>query len=300
MDISGETPMPPLAGPRRWSDLSARVVSAAVLAAVAIITARSGGNLFVLVWYVAGFAIHWEWQRLTGGARLGGRLAAGGIVLLVCAYIVQSDEMSWVWFVRQSNKLYWAVIVLGAGAGLMGLLAGRGKRVWAASGMLYAGMLVISVTSLRESFPFGARAIIWLFATVWATDCFAYFGGRLIGGPKLWPQISPSKTWSGTVSGILFGGVTGTLVSIRDLPEPHQILPILILSFAAAALSQAGDAFESGVKRHFGTKDSSNLIPGHGGFMDRLDGFIAAAVFAFAVGVVRNGPSVAGGLFYWA
>ena len=287
MEISGERPSPPL-GPRRWGDLSKRVVSAVVLAAIAITTAREGGNLFVFVWLMAGFAIHWEWQRLVGGGSRDLRLAVGGLVLFLAAVLTRRFELNW------------ALFALVAGAGLVAALAGRGTRVWAGAGLLYAGLLVIAVIALRGSFPFGARSIIWLFATVWATDCFAYFGGRLIGGPKLWPRLSPSKTWSGTIAGVVLGGLTGTLVSVRDLPEPHRILPILALSFAAAALSQAGDAFESGVKRHFGVKDSSNLIPGHGGFMDRLDGFIAAAIFAFAVGVIRNGPSVAGGLFYWA
>jgi phosphatidate cytidylyltransferase len=288
MNISGEKPNPTPLRPRRWADLSTRIASAVVLAAIAVLTAREGGAVFIYVWMMAGFAIHWEWQRLVGGASRNMRLAVGAFVLFVVAILTGRIELNW------------ALLVLVAGAGGMAALAGRGSRIWAGAGLLYAGLLVIAVVSLRESFPFGARSIIWLFATVWGSDCFAYFGGRLIGGPKLWPRISPSKTWSGTICGIVFGGLTGTLVSVRDLPEPHRVLPILALSFAAATLSQAGDAFESWVKRHFRVKDSSNLIPGHGGFMDRLDGFIAAAIFAFAVGVIRNGPSVAGGLFYWA
>ncbi len=151
---------------------------------------------------------------------------------------------------------------------------------------------------LRDSFPYGARSILWLFATVWATDCFAYFGGRLIGGPKLWPRISPSKTWSGTLTGVGLGGAVGATVALYGLPH-SAILPILVISFVAAGLSQAGDAFESALKRHFGVKDSSWLIPGHGGVMDRLDGFVAAAVFALGLGIVRDMPSIAGGLFYW-
>jgi phosphatidate cytidylyltransferase len=273
---------------RRWSDLGARAGSALVLVAIAIHSARQGGTLFVFVWLAAAFGVHWEWQRLIGGRAPVARLVAGAFVLILAVVCVD----------RQAVDL--ALVVLVCGCGVLAALAGPGQRFWAGGGMLYAGLLVIAVTSLRGSFPFGARAIIWLFAVVWATDCFAYFGGRLIGGPKIWPRVSPSKTWSGTLVGIVAGGLIGTLASVRDLPEPRAIGPILALSFAAAALSQGGDAFESGIKRHFGVKDTSRLIPGHGGLMDRLDGFIAAAVFAFVVGMLRNGPSVAGGLFYWA
>jgi phosphatidate cytidylyltransferase len=179
-------------------------------------------------------------------------------------------------------------------------LAGTGARTWAAGGLVYAGLLILAVISLRFSFPFGDRAIVWLFATVWSTDVFAYFGGRIIGGPKLWPRVSPSKTWSGTITGLAAGAALGTVVALRHLESPHALVPVLLLSVAAAALSQAGDAFESGIKRRFGVKDTSRLIPGHGGLMDRLDGFIAAAIFAFLIGLVRGLPSVAGGLFYWA
>jgi phosphatidate cytidylyltransferase len=273
---------------RRWSDLTPRAASALVLVVIAIHSAREGGGLFVVVWLAASFGVHWEWQRLIGGRAPLARLVAGAIVLVLAAACVG----------RQAVDL--AVVLLLCGCGILATLASPGRRVWASGGMLYAGLLVIAVTSLRGSFPFGARAIIWLFAVVWGTDCFAYFGGRLIGGPKIWPRVSPSKTWSGTLVGIFAGGVIGTLASVRDLPEPRAIGPILALSFAAAALSQAGDALESGIKRRFGVKDTSRLIPGHGGLMDRLDGFIAAAVFAFVVGMLRNGPSVAGGLFYWA
>ena len=288
MGASGDTTPAAMTGSRRWSDLGTRTASAVVLVIVALATTRKGGNLFVLFWLAASVAILWEWQRLIGGTMLFARVGLGGIVLAVAAlYAARPDPML-------------ALLVVFVGAGLMASLAGSGKRLWAGGGMLYASLLLVAVASLRESFPFGARSIIWLFATVWATDCFAYFGGRLIGGPKLWPRISPSKTWSGTLTGVLAGGLIGGYVALRGLPEPWAVGPILALSFATAALSQAGDALESGIKRHFQVKDSSRLIPGHGGVMDRLDGFIAAAIFAFAVGLIRNVPSIAGGLFYWA
>ncbi|MGH6842676.1 MAG: phosphatidate cytidylyltransferase, partial [Methylocella sp.] len=120
-----------------------------------------------------------------------------------------------------------------------------------------------------------------------------------IGGAKLWPRISPSKTWSGTLTGIFAGALLGAAAGAYGLAGPSRALPIFALGLAAAAVSQGGDIFESWVKRYFGAKDSSRLIPGHGGFMDRLDGFIAACAFAALFGSARGLPSIASGLFDW-
>ena len=228
----------------------------------------------------------WEWQRLVGGSALILRFIIGLAALVAIAiYAPREGAVD--------------AGVLGIAAAAMAFLAGPDRRLWAAGGLLYAGLLVVAMLSLRFSFPFGSRSIIWLFATVWSTDVFAYFGGRSIGGPKLWPRISPSKTWSGTLVGVVAGTLIGTYAALRDLPIPSAVAPVLLITLVAAVLSQAGDALESAIKRRFGVKDSSRLIPGHGGVMDRLDGFIAAAVFAFLVGLLRGLPSVAGGLFYW-
>ncbi len=276
------------AGSRRWSDLGTRTASALVMVVLALTTTHRGGAVFLLFWLAAAVAIQWEWQRLVGGARLVARFITGGATLAVMATTLD----------RPSAAL--TLLILAVGTIAAAALAGDGKRLWAAGGVCYAGLLLVAAVWLRESFPYGARSILWLFAVVWATDCFAYFGGRLIGGPKLWPRISPSKTWSGTLTGVGFGGAAGACTALYGLSGAAPLGPILVLSFAAAALSQAGDAFESGIKRHFGVKDSSWLIPGHGGVMDRLDGFAAAAIFALLVGLSRDMPSIAGGLFYWA
>ncbi len=276
---------PEIAAKRRWGDLGVRAVSGFVLIAVALVTARLGGPLFLVTWIVAAAAIFWEWQRLPGAAAMP-RLVVGFVALVAAAIAAAAD----------STLL--ALVILAVGAGVLAVIPAA-DRLWAAAGLVYAGLLVVALVSLRSSFPFGSHAIIWLFATVWSTDVFAYFGGRLIGGPKIWPRVSPSKTWSGTLTGLAAGALFGTWVVLRDPPAPTPMAPIFLLSLAAAALSQVGDAFESAIKRHFDVKDSSNLIPGHGGVMDRLDGFIAAAVFAFVFGLIRAQTTVAGGLFYW-
>jgi phosphatidate cytidylyltransferase len=154
------------------------------------------------------------------------------------------------------------------------------------------------------SFPFGFYAIGWLFAVVWGNDVVAYFAGRLLGGPKFLPQISPSKTWAGTVLGIIGGALIGSLIvgvlawiTRQEIPAP--LYAPFLLGLVTAAVAQGGDLFESWMKRRFGAKDSSNFIPGHGGLMDRLDGFIAAAVWAAFLGALRGFPSAAEGLFHW-
>ena len=272
---------------RRWSDLGQRAASGLVLIAIALVTARVGGLPFLAVWIGASIVVLWEWRRLTGGTWRSVGFLGGAVVLVVVGPLAR-------------GSLDTAIVLVALAAAAQAALATPCHRVWAAGGMLYAGLLLLALVALRFSFPFGSRSIVWLFATVWSTDVFAYFGGRLIGGRKLWPRISPSKTWSGTICGVLAGALLGTLSAVQDLPSPSAMVPVFLLSLVAAVLSQAGDAFESGIKRHFGVKDSSRLIPGHGGVMDRLDGFVAAAVFAFAFGLLRNLPSVASGLFYWA
>ena len=272
---------------RRWSDLGVRAASGLVLIVVALVTARIGGPLFLAVWVVASIVVLWEWQRLIGGRWQDVGFLGGALALVVIGLAARSSYVTAICL----------VMLVSAG---QAALAIPGRRIWAAGGMLYSGLFLLAVVALRFSFPFGGRSIVWLFATVWSTDMFAYFGGRLIGGRKLWPRVSPSKTWSGTICGVVAGALIGTSVAMRDLPSASALMPILLLSLVAAILSQAGDAFESGIKRYFGVKDSSRLIPGHGGVMDRLDGFIAAAIFAFTFGLLRNLPSVASGLFYWA
>ncbi|MCC2096723.1 MAG: phosphatidate cytidylyltransferase, partial [Hyphomicrobiales bacterium] len=139
------------------------------------------------------------------------------------------------------------------------------------------------------------------FAIVWGTDMFAYFVGRSVGGPKLWARVSPSKTWSGFIGGVLGGAVAGTVLIVLWLPATRAHWPgLFAFALLLAVLSQGGDLFESSLKRRYGIKDSSNLIPGHGGVLDRLDGFTVAVVCAALVGALRGGQiNVAHGLFVW-
>ena len=272
---------------RRLTDLLPRVVSSLVLATAALTATWRGGTLFAVTWFVASLAVGWEWQNLIGAARARLRVLILAAALALASYFATRGD-----FAAACGVLAFAGL-------LAGLAAGRGRELWAFAGILYAGALIISVNVLYASPVFGSRAIFWLFATVWGTDVFAYFGGRLIGGPKLWPQISPSKTWSGTLCGVLAGALIGALIGARGLSDARVALPIFALGLVTALVAQGGDLVESIVKRRFGVKDSGSLIPGHGGFMDRLDGFLAAAAFAALFGALHGIPNAAAALFDW-
>jgi phosphatidate cytidylyltransferase len=153
-------------------------------------------------------------------------------------------------------------------------------------------------TLLRNDPDYGLTALLFLFATVWATDILAYLTGRTLGGPLLWPRLSPNKTWSGAIGGLLGGVAAGIAVAYASGGTRGAVAGVLALLLSVVA--QGGDLFESAIKRRFGVKDASNLIPGHGGVMDRLDGFLVAALAAVLIGILRQGVAApARGLLAW-
>ncbi|MBV9219802.1 MAG: CDP-archaeol synthase [Methylobacteriaceae bacterium] len=276
------------ASQRALADVLPRLASSVVLIAVALAATFYGGYWFGLAALVAAAGILFEWQNLVGGPNVGLRIGSGSIGLALAVY-----------FSLDGNP-HWALAALVAASLLLSLAAGPDRRLWAAAGPLYAGIMLVSIAVLRSSEPFGFEAIIWLFAVVWGNDTMAYFAGRLVGGPKLWPRLSPSKTWAGTVVGVLCGALAGLAAGLALGPASGSPWHYLALGLACALAALAGDLLESSIKRRFAVKDSSGLIPGHGGVMDRLDGFIAASVLAAAVGVSRFGvASAAAGLFSW-
>lgn len=270
----------------RMSDLPARIWAAIALMVAALGSAWLGGYWFAGFWLIAAVLVNWEWQTLIGGERriLRALCATAGLFFAARFAIDSAPRLS--------------ILSLAIGAAAAGLAGGPGlgSRFMAAAGVAYSGAMLASVCLLRASYPQGLHAISWLFAVVWGADVMAYFGGRFIGGPKLWPRVSPGKTWSGSVVGVLCGGAAGLIVA----PSGTAIGALFALGLVAAAIAQGGDLFESALKRRFGVKDSSHLIPGHGGLMDRLDGFIAAALFAALLGALRHGiPDLAAGIFQW-
>jgi phosphatidate cytidylyltransferase len=169
--------------------------------------------------------------------------------------------------------------------------------MWIAGAIPYAGALGLAPIVLRSDEQDGFLAVIFLFAVVWTTDIVAYFAGRAAGGPKLMPLVSPNKTWSGALAGTLAAVVVAVIFAeTAGLAAFALAMLAVILSICA----QAGDLFESFLKRRFGAKDSSHLIPGHGGLMDRLDGFVTAGVVATLIGLARGGFEAPGrGLLVW-
>jgi phosphatidate cytidylyltransferase len=286
--VSGEGPATASAprGPRArlGADLKPRVAAAVAMGSLALATAWIGGFVFAVFWWLASVIVLWEWQRLVGGSRLLERAAVGGLIIAFAALFALH------------NSILGVIAALVLGAAAVGWLAGPRGGAWAAAGALYAGALVGSVVLLRLSPSFGLAAILWLFAVVWGTDIAAYFAGRLIGGPRLWPSVSPGKTWAGAIVGALVGAVLGLML----VAWTNRLAALLWLGLVTAIVSELGDLFESALKRRFGVKDSSGLIPGHGGLMDRLDAFVAASVFAAVVaGANSRGAFIASGLFQW-
>jgi phosphatidate cytidylyltransferase len=261
------------------------VAAAVAMGSVALAATWIGGFLFAAFWWLASIVVLWEWQRLVGGERLiVARVGAGAVALALAALSALHDSIAGVV----------AALILGAAA--VGWIAGGRQGIWAAAGVLYAGALVASVGLLRVSPSFGMASILWLFAVVWGADIAAYFAGRLIGGPRLWPRVSPGKTWAGAIVGAFTGAVLGLMLAAWT----NRLAALFWLGLATAIVSELGDLFESALKRRFGVKDSSGLIPGHGGLMDRLDAFTSASFFAAVVAILHpRGDYIASGLFQW-
>lgn len=268
------------------SDLALRVASALVLAPLALAAAYFGGWPFAVFWGVAALALLWEWTALVAGP--GSRLAflAGAAALAGAVAIVERGRPDA------------AILIVLLGAIAAAVFAPSGRRIWVSGGVGYAGAMLMAPVVLRFDSGLGFAVIVFLFAIVWATDVIGYFAGRLIGGPKLAPQISPKKTWSGAIAGALGAVIVGVMVAERAGIAGLGVIAIVAL--ALSIISQVGDLFESWVKRRFGAKDASHLIPGHGGVMDRLDGFWTAAVAAALIGFARGGLEASGrGLMVW-
>ena len=268
------------------SELTLRVVSSAVLAPLAIGLAYVGGWPFLVFWAIAACGIFWEWRAIL---RDPGPTPKG---LGECAIAVAGASAT-------AGRLGAAAVFLGLGIAAEAVLATTTQfRLWAAAGVLYAGSLLIACVLLRSDAQYGFVAIVLLFAVVWTTDIVAYFVGRMVGGPKLWMRVSPKKTWSGAVGG-LAGAILAAL-AIAHYANLANSLAVAALALVLSVASQAGDLFESAFKRRFGVKDAGHVIPGHGGIMDRLDGFLAAAVVAVVIGVARGGfDAPARGLLAW-
>ena len=263
-------------------DLGPRIVSAIVLVGLAIATTLTGGLWFKALWYAAAFACFYEVLTIGCGGFRPLQCLIGALGLLLASDPTQFSAWSCLGFV--------AVITL------LAFLSPPGRRWWSSLGFIYAAMLLGSMIILRASTLNGVSGLVWIFAIVWASDIAAYFTGRAIGGPKLLPSISPNKTWSGFVGGTL-GGILAAAITATMLGLPIH-WQMIALAGLLSIVSAIGDLLESAFKRYFGVKDSGRIIPGHGGVLDRLDGFMLAAIAAVVFGSLRD-VDAARGLLVW-
>jgi len=267
-------------------NLMLRIFSAAVLGPLALLTAYLGDWPFALFWGAASIAVLWEWITLVAG--LNHRLMFSS-----CASAIAVAAMM-IWRGRPIA----AVFLVGLGALAALIFAPRGRQLWITAGIGYAGTMLLAPMLLRDDDGYGFLAMVLLFAVVWTTDILGFFVGRTFGGPKLLPAISPKKTWSGAVAGAL--GAMIVAFAIATWFGSFNRAVIAGLALLLSVMAQLGDLLESWVKRQFGAKDSGRLIPGHGGVMDRLDGFWAAALVGCLIGLARGGfEGAARGLLIW-
>jgi phosphatidate cytidylyltransferase len=278
------------------NDLPLRVGSALVLAPAAIGVAYLGGWIFALFWGAAAVVAMWEWTSLVTGRERRAVMMVG-MVAVALAVLLAAIAASTTGAVRDL-RLASSAMVLVFGMLALAAIAPRGRKLWAAAGVPYAAAMGMAPIVLRSDADFGFIAMVFLFGVVWATDIVAYFVGRAVGGPKLAPHLSPNKTWSGSIGGI--AGAVLAVVLVVNIGGAGGIWAAIAIAIALSVLAQVGDLFESAVKRRFGAKDAGTLIPGHGGVMDRLDGFVAAAVLACLVGLAHGGSDApARGLLIW-
>lgn len=283
-------PLPPTGAPRadpgstrRWRDLHKRMASAALLLPAAVLCIWLGAEAWAALVAAAMAVLAWEWVRLCGFSSR--RLPGMGVPLAVLAAgtLALMDA-------------YGAALLFLLGGALLvrGLAEVPRARwtphsFWLAFGILYIGIAGLALIHLRGDAAAGRGNVLFLFLVVWASDSGAYLAGRSLGGPKLAPAVSPNKTWSGAVGGLLSAVAAGAAAAyVMEPGITGQVVPVAAF---LSLLTQAGDLFESWIKRRFHVKDSSSLIPGHGGLLDRLDGVLAAAPAAALLGVLL-GPGV--------
>lgn len=250
----------------RWSDLGARVGSAVVMVAVGLGGMVLGGHVFHVLVALLCAGMIWElFGMLAPGRRaLGWQIALlGGLAVLASSYLPPM-----------------AVLPVLLAPALVGAGQLEKHRIICALFIVLISIAGFEMMVLRDSF--GLIWLLWLVLIVIVSDVAGYFAGRVIGGPKFWPRVSPKKTWSGTIAGWIGAGGIGLVFALSQNASLSLVLSSVLVAFAA----QMGDIGESAVKRRVGVKDSSNLIPGHGGLLDRFDGMLGAAVFVFVAGVL--------------
>jgi phosphatidate cytidylyltransferase len=248
---------------RLGSDFGARVLSGLVMGLVVAVFTFSGVTAFSVLVVVVALLLGWEWGRLVHGREAD----------VVVAIHVGSAGVAAV--LAALGYVGLGLLALPIGAILAMLLTLGRNSVFAALGVFYAGLPAVALIWLRSDAVLGMLAVIFVIVIVIASDTAGFLFGRVLGGPKLWPRLSPNKTWAGMIGALVASSIIGALfwMAVPGASAVRLAAAGVVLSLAA----QGGDLAESALKRRFGAKDSSSLIPGHGGIMDRVDGLVAAA-----------------------
>lgn len=272
-------------------ELALRVGSAIVLGTLSLLLAYAGPLTFALLILVFAAIMAWEWGRLVSGHGLD------------LAFAVQLGMLAFALAATLFRYPAWAALVVLLSAALVFVLRWRDggayrEAWWSAAGVCYAGFPAIALLWIRTDAAYGWLAVLFLFVVVWTADSAAYISGRWIGGPKLAPRISPNKTWAGLIGGAAAAGMAGMVFALAAGSGPVAALGLL--SLILALVSQAGDLGESALKRLFGRKDASGLIPGHGGVLDRVDGLVFAAVAAALIALLFDRRNPGQALLVWS
>lgn len=286
--VSAQTPPPRQAGAGtggRLADLKLRLVSGIVLALVGLGALFSGSIYpFALVVMITAILMSWEWGRIVRGPEPDVPMIVHALAAGLAAGLTTF----------QAAGLGLAVLLVGTI--LIFALQFGNRPLMSSLGVLYTGLPAVALIWIRGDMPYGLSAILFLLLAVAVTDTFAFLAGRLIGGPKLLPSVSPNKTWSGLIGGVSAAGLMAVAFGwIVDVPP----IPLAIAAVCLGLVAQGGDLAESALKRIYGVKDSSGLIPGHGGFMDRMDGIAAAATAAGLTALFVNPAEPARLLLFW-
>jgi phosphatidate cytidylyltransferase len=269
---------------RVGKDLVPRLISAVVLLVVVLGSLWLGSWPFILLVLAIASIVAWEWSRIVRGGDIDSAMVAH-IVVVIGAVLLGVYGL-----------IGLSMLALIVGAILVNLLAFGRNPALSALGVPYAGLPAVALLWIRGDEPWGLWAVGFLILAVIATDVGAYFAGRLIGGPKLWPRVSPNKTWAGLIGAMAASAAVSAVFAPFVGATP---LRLALLGMALAVVAQAGDLGESMLKRHFGAKDASNIIPGHGGFMDRVDGLVTALIFAALFAAALNVRAPAKALLLW-
>lgn len=270
---------------KNWRDLGPRLASAGVLLAVTILVVGLGGIWFALLLSVVFAGIYREWEVMISTSTL---KPVGYVLVGLMSLVPLGVAIAGLW----TGAL---LALAGIGVAAVG---GRELLGWRVGGLAFFSLVIVALMAIRGSALIGFAACFFLGASVWMTDTGALFAGRFFGGAKLNTDISPAKTWSGAIGGLVVGTLSGLVVWLVVTPSPWWIG--VVLAALVSLSGQVGDLSESAVKRRFAIKDTSDLIPGHGGLLDRLDSLTFGALMVLAIGTFNFGlDGVAKGLLIW-